>query len=126
MASDIHTDWQFHFDGLSNGQLLVQRCDGCGKARFPAMPICGNCQSRDWKTFEPAGKGRIYSYVVMRRPKMPEGVSPIVAVVELEDDILVVSSIIGIEPDHVDFDMDVQLEFIETMDGQKTHAFRPI
>ncbi len=126
MSTDLFLDWQLHFDGIEADKLLVQHCNECEKARFPPMPICDNCGSRDWDVFEPNGTGTIYSYVIMRRPPLPEGYSPIVAVIELERDIFVISSIIGIEPHEVDFDMKVKLEFVQTPDGRKIHAFRPV
>lgn len=126
MATDHIIDRQFYFDGLAEEQLLIQHCSSCGATRFPATPICSACKSREWKAVPSKGVGTIYSYIVMHRPKMADHIPPIAAVVELEEDVLLVSSIVGVEPENVDFDMPVQLEFAKTPDGENLHVFRPV
>lgn len=126
MATDHIIDRQFYLDGLNQETLLIQHCRHCGKTRFPAIPICNACMSREWQAVPSKGLGKVYSYIIMCRPKLPDHIPPIAAVVELQEGVLLVSSIVGVEPEDVDFDIPVQLEFIKTPSGDNIHVFRPI
>ena len=52
-----------HFAGLRDGRLLIQRCDACGRHRFPPSPICPRCASPDATWIEASGRGRVLSWV---------------------------------------------------------------
>lgn len=57
--------------GARCGELLLQRCCGCGRHRFPPRPRCPECHS-DQSHWEPvSGKGEIWSFVVPRPPLLP-------------------------------------------------------
>ncbi len=53
-------------DGLARGELLVQACNGCGKAIMYPRHRCPFCQSGDldWRTS--SGEGVLHSYTVVR------------------------------------------------------------
>jgi uncharacterized protein len=46
-------------------QLSAQRCDACGRLRFPPQPMCPHCHSfeRSWTPIE--GTGTVYTYSVV-------------------------------------------------------------
>ena len=70
-------------------KLVVQRCDGCGRLRFPPHPFCGACCSDAASWLEVSGRGRIWSYVVHHAPTLPaySAFAPFpVIVVELDED----------------------------------------
>ena len=50
------------WEGAARGELLVQRCGGCGTFRFPPEWICHACRSTavEWVRVEPSG--RVYSW----------------------------------------------------------------
>lgn len=126
MATDHILDRQFYFDGFNNKQLLIQRCRNCELMRFPAIPVCNQCKSRQWDAIPSEGRGVVYSYIIMRRPQMPQQISSTAAIVALDEGVLVVSSVVGIEPEEITFDMPVQLEFTSSSDDQMVHVFRPL
>ncbi|WP_244063677.1 Zn-ribbon domain-containing OB-fold protein [Bradyrhizobium sp. Ce-3] len=51
-----------YWEGLRQGRLLVQRCDGCGTWQFGPEWICHHCHAFDpaWTEVEPTG--RIFSW----------------------------------------------------------------
>jgi uncharacterized OB-fold protein len=81
-------DSRFYRDGLAAGRVLLQRCAECGRARFPPLPTCPYCGSRDAAVVEAAGTGRIYSWITVRVALTDPPARDIpyaVAVVELDE-----------------------------------------
>ena len=79
-------DW---WAGTRQRKYLVRQCNACGHKWFPPIfPACAKCASMDVGWFETAGKGTIYSYVVVVQPIVGAfiGTVPyVVAIVELDD-----------------------------------------
>jgi uncharacterized OB-fold protein len=99
--------------GGRNGELLIQRCAGCGTWVHPPQPgphACGGA-------LEPtpvSGRGTVWTYTVNAHPWNPAVPLPyVVAVVELAEqaDLRVVTNIVNAEPDAVRVGMPVQVLF---------------
>ena len=76
------------WDGLRSHRVVLQRCDRCGRARFPPGPTCPWCGSWACATVEATGRGAVYSFVTAHQPVSPgyDGELPYtVATVELEE-----------------------------------------
>ena len=57
------------WEGTKRHKFLVRQCKACGHKWFPPIfPACAKCASMDVGWFETAGKGTIYSYVVVVQP----------------------------------------------------------
>jgi len=70
-------------------RLLIQRCDDCGRLRFPPRPMCPDCNSLEHSWVDAAGTGTIWSWVVVHPPVLPayNAFAPYpVIVVELDED----------------------------------------
>jgi uncharacterized OB-fold protein len=63
----VDLDSKFHWDGLREHKLLLQSCSDCERFRFPPMPSCPYCASRNSKVEEISGEGIIYSWIVVHR-----------------------------------------------------------
>lgn len=122
----ISQDTQFFWDGLKQGQLLIQRCAECGRLRHPPGPVCAQCHSFAWDTLQASGRGVVYSFVVMHYPEVPpfEYPNP-VALIELEEGTRLVGQLLGIKAADVRIGMPVQVEFIQD-DDLSLAAFRPV
>lgn len=86
------------WDGLRKGQLRVQRCSGCGRHIFYPRSLCPHClsQAPEWVTV--SGRGKLYSYTVVRRafhPAFQEDVPYVYAIVELEEGPKVTSNVVN-------------------------------
>ncbi len=87
-AEPVDVDAAFYRAGLAEGKVLLQRCDSCGRFRFPPLPTCPYCGSRAVAIVAAAGTGRVYSWVTVRQALTPAAVSEVpyaVAVVELAE-----------------------------------------
>jgi uncharacterized protein len=51
------------WEGLRAHRLLLQRCRGCDRSRFPFLPSCPWCAGASFDVVEATGQGVVYSYV---------------------------------------------------------------
>jgi uncharacterized OB-fold protein len=78
-----------------------------------------------WDTRPASGRGRVYSYVVPRHPPPPEGEEPpVIALVELDEGVRLVSNLRDITFDEVVNDMPVDVFFDEVEPGVRLPQFR--
>jgi uncharacterized OB-fold protein len=82
-------DGRLFWEGTARGELRVQHCGDCGRARMPPRPMCPGCNSlrTDWRKV--SGNGTIWSFVVAHPPLLPAyaELAPYnVVVVALDDD----------------------------------------
>ena len=131
LAPAISPDTEFFWNGLRERKLLIQRCAGCGALRHPPRPMCPQCRSLDWKAIESSGRGTVYSYVMPHEPRFPFFDYPyIVALVELDEGVRLVSNLCGIDPADVTVGMPVEVHY-QTFDGDfesgdlVLHQFQP-
>ncbi len=125
LAPTISPDTEFFWNGLREQKLLIQRCSGCGALRNPPRPMCPKCRSLDWDTVESSGRGIVYSYVMPHQPRFPFFDYPyIVALVELDEGVRLVSNLIDIEPADVTVGMPVQVCYQSFENDLVLHQFR--
>jgi uncharacterized OB-fold protein len=77
------------WEGTARGELLVQRCEGCGRLRFPPRPVCPWCRSFDAAWTAMSGRATLWSWVVAHPPLLPayaENAPYNVVVVQLDED----------------------------------------
>ncbi len=90
--------------------------------------MCPACNSLDWDTVESSGRGTVYSYVMPQHPPMPFMEYPyIVALIELDEGVRLVSNLCDIAPGDVEVGMPVEV-FYRTFDNARDavlHQFRP-
>ena len=127
LAPTTTPDSKFFWEALKQEKLLVQRCSRCERLRHPPRPMCPRCNSLEWKTIEASGRGTVYSFVMPRHPAFPwwfEG-TYVVALIELEEGIRILSNLRDVEPENVTIGMPVEC-FIEHFDnGVSLPQFRP-
>ena len=122
----VGADDRCFWDGVAEGRLLIQRCSACGEIRHPPRPMCPHCNSLDWETVAASGRGTVHSYVIPHAPVPPgfdEGY--VVALVELEEGVRLVSSLTGVAQDDIRNDMAVEVVFEPVEGGGLMHRFRP-
>lgn len=115
------------WDGITRGELLIQRCKDCGVLRHPPRPMCGQCQSTQWEAVVSGGTGTVYSYVVLHHPQFPGFDYPLVAaVVELDEGTRLVSNVVGVEPADVRIGMAVRVSIEAAGDDLQLPLCRPV
>lgn len=122
----VTPDLAFFFEGTRRGELLVQRCGGCGELRHPPLPACPRCRSLDWEPVPVAGTGTVYSYVVVHHPQVPAFEYPLpIALVELDEGVRMVGQLVGVDPADVRIGMAVAAELTPVDDELTLPLFRP-
>jgi uncharacterized protein len=86
--------------------------------------MCPVCGSLEWTVQEASGRGTVHSWIVSRHPSVGDDLPRIVALVELEEGVRLVSNLQDIDPAQVANDMDVEVVFRQ-IDGVKLPQFRP-
>lgn len=116
----------YFWDGVGERQLLLRKCANCGQIQHPPTPMCGNCHSLEWDTQKASGRGTVYSWIVSKHPTLPDEEPRIVALVELDEGIRLVTNLTGVAPDDVRNDMAVEVTFVEYSDDVVLPHFSPV
>jgi uncharacterized OB-fold protein len=131
LAPSISPDTEFFWSGLIEHELRIQRCTDCQTLRVPPRPMCGNCQSLEWDYIVSSGRGTVYSFVMPKYPPLPFLQYPyVVALVDLDEGVRIVSNLCDIEPELIENGMAVEVYFeaFESITDNTElvlHQFRP-
>lgn len=118
-------DDSWFWDGVQQRRLLLRICGHCQRQQHPPTPLCPACGSADWTTKQAAGIGRVYSWILSHHPTVPDA-ARIVAIIELQEGIRIVSNLCQVDPSDVVNDMPVEVVFAEFDDGLILPQFRPV
>jgi hypothetical protein len=102
------------WEGAKDKKLMLQYCPQSGKYQFYPRPVSVYTGKRDLEWREASGKGCIYSFSLSYKAPPPfKDVKPyIVASVELEEGVRILTNIINCDPKTVKIDMPVRLAWV--------------
>ena len=119
-------DSAFFWEGVARRVLLGQRCKSCERFRHPPRPLCPHCHSFEWEAVELSGRGTLHSWIKPVHPKLPMFPDDyLVALVDLEEGVRLLSNLCEVELDEIANDMPVEVCFAPTAEGGWIHHFRP-
>ena len=107
--------------------LSFQRCQRCGRWRHVPRVMCAACGSWDWQWTKSSGRGRVFTWTVVRRPMHPAFAddppyAPVV--VELEEGVRMVSWIVDCPPDEIEMGMPVEVVYDDVTPEVTLPTFR--
>jgi len=116
-----------YWQGGLEGRLMIQRCEDCSHAQLYGRDRCVICRGPvSWE--EASGKGRVYSFTVIRqnysRP-FSTMIPYVVALVDLTEGPRVMTNIVGCDPDDVAVDLAVRARFETVSDAAGIALFEP-
>jgi uncharacterized OB-fold protein len=116
----IDDDSRTFWEGVKNHKLMIQWCSDCKKFIFYPRIICPHCFSEKVSWVEASGQGRIHSYTVVHRagPPFNEQTPYVVAIVELDEGVRMISRIIG-DREKISIDKPVSVVY-EKIDEEMT------
>jgi uncharacterized OB-fold protein len=116
------------WDATREDRLLVQWCTDCEHPIFFPREVCPRCLGSALEWRPSAGTGRVYAASVQHRPAWPslkDDVPYVVALVDLDDGIRMMTNVVDCEPDAVVPDLEVEVCWEPLSDGRKLPLFRP-
>jgi uncharacterized OB-fold protein len=110
-----------YWEGARNGTLLLRHCTSCNRVHHYPRSLCPHCFSDklDWR--QASGKGKVYTYSVMRRAPEPY----VIAYVTLDEGVSIMTNIVDCDFDKVKIDMPVRVVFKPSENGQPVPMFTP-
>jgi len=104
-----------------DGKLLIKRCESCGEVHYYPRALCPFCFSDRTIWLECSGRGRIYSFSVMRRAPVPYAL----AYVTLAEGPTMMTNIVDCDLDAIRIGQPVVLVFKPSESGQAVPMFTP-
>ncbi len=104
------------FAGAARGELVVTRCDECGRYVWYPAETCPECKSGAISWTAVSGRGTLFAWAVVSRAFLPafaEQVPFVTALVALEEDpdVRIATYIVDADPDTLRADMPVTADF---------------
>ena len=124
----IDEDSRGYWEALARHELYFQRCRDCGTKRFYPRALCTEClsQATDW--VRASGRGSVYTFTVTHQNQAPgfrEELPYVLALVELEEGVRMMTNIVGCAPGSVRIGMPVELVFDDVTPDVTLPRFRP-
>jgi len=124
VSPTVDHDDEFFWNGVKEGRLLVRKCASCQRLQHPPSPMCPECGSLEWDVEELSGRGSLHSWILSQHPSEPDDMARIVALVELDEGVRLVSNLQGVDVAAVENGMLLDVVFAE-VDGVALPQFRP-
>jgi uncharacterized protein len=124
----IDTDTAGYFAAAREGRLMIGRCNSCAAPIWYPRPMCPECHSFDTGLEEASGRGRIYTFAVIRRAAAPYNNLPpfVLAYVELEEGPRVMTNVVDCDPDSLEIGQEVAAVFHRSAKGECLLRFRAL
>ena len=117
----INLESERYWAAAREGVLLLKKCRPCGLTQFYPRAVCPHCLSGDTEWYAASGKGRIYTYSVMRRVETPFAI----AYVTLDEGVTMMTNIVECDLDGIAIGQEVEVTFRTTEGGHALPVFRP-
>lgn len=110
------------WEASAQGRFLLPRCRSCEHCHWHPRAICPFCGLMDIDWIEATGNGEVYSFSIIRRR---DQAAYVLAYIEVEEGVQLMSNIVGCDPDRVHIGMPVKVAFTVTEDGRWVPVFGP-
>lgn len=123
----IDIDSRPYWTSGEHGVLAIFRCAKCAYYVHPPAPFCPRCESRDVGPQAVSGRGSVFSFTINHKQWVPGLAVPYVlglVTIEEQDDVRLVTNIVGCAPQEVTFGMAVEVMF-EPAEDLWVPLFRP-
>lgn len=114
--------------GTKQHKLLIQECNDCKAKIFYPRKYCPECWSADLGWSEASGKAKVYAQTTMMdmvEPKFWGDLPYVLALVDLEEGVRMMTRIVECEPEEVHIGMDVEVVFEDISDECALPFFKP-
>jgi uncharacterized OB-fold protein len=116
------------WEALARHELYFQRCRDCGTKRFYPRAVCPSCLSSATEWVRASGRGTVYSFTVTQQNQAPgfrEELPYVLAIVELDEGVRLMTNVVGCAPDAVRIGLPVEVVFDDVTPEVTLAKFRP-
>jgi uncharacterized OB-fold protein len=124
-------------DGESKGfweacqrhELYIQQCHACGARRYYPRALCPACLSAGTEWVLSSGRGTVYTYTVTYQNQSAgfrDELPYVLAYVELDEGVRMLTNIVGCAPDEVRIGMPVEVAFEDVTGEMTLPKFKPV
>jgi len=116
------------WEALQRHELYVQKCRDCGDLRYHPRALCTNCLSSRTEWLRSKGLGKIYTFTVTNQNQAPgfrESLPYVMAWVELDEGLKMLTNIVDCPPQQVRIGMPVEAVFEDVTPEVTLVQFRP-
>jgi uncharacterized OB-fold protein len=123
-------DWETraYWEGCGRHELILQRCRSCGTLQHRPRALCVSCLSDEIEHFPASGRGTVYSFTVTHQNQAPgfrEALPYVLAYVELEEGVRLLTNIVGCSPENVRIGLPVEVEYAQLEGDIAVPRFHP-
>ena len=116
------------WEAVQRHELYIQKCRECGDLRFHPRALCTSCMSPRTEWVRCKGGGRIYAFTVTNQNQAAgfrESLPYVMAWVELEEGVKMLTNIVDCPPEQVKIGMPVEAVFDDVTPAVTLVKFRP-
>ena len=117
-----------YWEACRRHELYIQHCRACGTKRHYPRAVCPKCLSDDTEWLRCAGRGQVYTFTVTHQNQAPgfrEQLPYVLAYVELDEGVRLLTNIVGCAPDAVHIGMRVTVVFEDVTEEIAIPRFEP-
>jgi hypothetical protein len=117
-----------YWEALARHELYLQRCRDCGRLRFYPRALCPACLSSATEWVRSSGRGTVWTFTVTHQNQAPgfrEELPYVLAVVELEEGVRMMTNVVCCAPEAVRIGMRVEVVFEDVTPEITLPKFRP-
>ena len=116
------------WDATRERRLVLQRCRPCDRAIHYPREACPRCLGRDLEWRAASGRGVVHAFTVNHvagNPAMEDRVPYVVALVDLDEGVRIMTNVVGCTPASVRVGMPVEVAWEGLSDGRALPVFSP-
>lgn len=116
------------WEACQRRELVVQRCGACGALRHYPRALCPNCLSDQVEWLRCSGRGTVYTFTVTHQNQAPgfrDALPYVLAYVELEEGVRMLTNIVDCPPESVRIGMPVEVVFEDATPAVTLAKFKP-
>ncbi len=117
------------WEALKRHELYLQRCRDCGALRYYPRALCPECLSSRTEWVRSQGTGKVYTFTITYQNTAPgfrESLPYVLAYVELDEGLKMLTNIVDCRPEEVRIGMPVAVVFDDVTPEVTLAKFRPV
>jgi len=117
------------WEACQRHELALQRCRECGKVRYYPRALCPHCLSDRTEWVLSSGRGTVYTFTVTYQNQAPgfrDSLPYVMAYVELDEGVRMLTNIVDCDPAQVKIGMPVQVVFEDATPEVTVPKFKPL